>query len=204
MKSSLIASIFSLLLLLAGCSTGNLEKPRIRNAVSCNARAGAMNEGVRSFNGHLEVKSPMSGGFITAIVTTSSGEKLEARWPEWSKSPTFLDSSKNYRIELMTRVYEDPDYVFNDILRVSEGDRTLIDASVCHVHNLPMQRQIEDGKSACEYPEHFFSTQKKSFPNDGNSYLLCGSGIAHPLWKCPECSKQYHAWTKRNGINESW
>ena len=200
------SAIFStlLLLFLAGCSAGGLAKPRIRNAVSYSGTmSGAMSEGIRTVMGRLEVQAPTSGGYITAIVTTPSGEKLEAKWPEWCKSPTFLDVSKTYEIELMTRIYKDPDYIFNDIRRVSDEGRLLMDTSVCHVHNLPMQRQIEDGKSACEYPEQFFSIQKKRFPNDGNSYLLCGSGIRHPMWKCPECSKQYHGWTKRNGVNES-
>lgn len=186
------------MLLLEGCYTGGLAKPRMRNEVIMST---SMTEGIRLIKGRLEVQAPTSGEYITSIVTTSTGEKLEAKWPEWLKSPTFLDTSKTYEIELMTRIHKNPDYIFNDILRVSDEGHLLMDTSVCHVHNLPMQRQIEDGKSACEYPKNFFPTQKKRFPNDGNAYLACGSGISHPLWKCSECNKQYHAWIKSNDIS---
>ena len=104
----------------------------------------------------------------------------------------------------MTRIYKDPDYVFNDILRVSDRGQVLIDSSVCNLHHLPMKRQIEDGHSAEAYPNNIYSIRSRKFPNDGNIYLACGSGIRHPMWRCMECYKQYLLWTKSNGIDPTY
>ena len=205
MKSSLVILHALLLQLLVACSTGGLEKPRLLNPVTYSGTmARSMSEGSRSVKGRLEVRSTTSGGFITAIITTSSGKQLEAEWPEWSRSPPFIDPSKTYEIELMTRIYKDPDYVFNDILRVSDSGQVLIDSSVCHVHHLTMKRQIEDGHSAEAYPNNIYSIRSRKFPNDGNIYLACGSGIRHPMWRCMECYKQYQLWTKSNGIDPTY
>jgi hypothetical protein len=112
-----------------------------------------------------------------------------------------IDPSQQYDIELLTRIYKTPDYVFHDILRVTNDNQLIIDASICHIHKIPMQRQIEYGKSAEDYPNWFFAHQEKYFPHDGNEYLLCGSGIRHPTWKCAECSRSYDAWAKKHGID---
>lgn len=126
---------------------------------------------------------------------------MEARWPEWAKKSSAIDPSQQYDIEVLTRIYKEPDYVFHDILRVTKDNQRVIDASICNLHKIPMQRQIEYGRSAEDYPNWFFPHQEKYFPHDGNAYLCCGSGISHPTWKCAECRRAYDAWAKKHGID---
>jgi hypothetical protein len=64
-----------------------------------------------------------------------------------------------------------------------------------------MERQIENSCSADAYPESFFRQQKEEFPNDGNVYLGCGSGVSFPTWKCRECGRRYDAWAKKYRMN---
>ena len=154
--------------------------------------------------GRLELDANEDGSYITAKINTSSGDIHEAMWPTGSKSPKLIDPTKIYDIELLTRIYTNPSYVFNDILRVSEGGKVLIDSSICHLHHLPMKRMIEDGREAEAYPPYIDQVQRKYFPHDGNVYLGCGSGISHPTWRCTQCYKQFELWVKRNGIKESY
>lgn len=191
------------LLPLASCGTGGMDPPRTRQNIRYSGTlADSMTEGRRTLEGRVLIQPPATGGHVEALVVTASGERTAAKWPDRATSSP-VDPSQVYRVELLTRVYRNPDYVFNDVLRISAGDQVLIDASVCDLHQLPMQRRIEDGKSMESYPESFFPLRQKTFPHDGNAYLACGSGIRHPTWKCPECSRRYHAWTRQHGVDEN-
>lgn len=205
MKVSSILSHAFLVQLLVSCSTDDSLLSKLKDPVAYPARlAESMHEGTRMVSGRLKLREEEASSYITAIITTPDGGIIEAKWPEWSRSPEFSDTEKSYDIELLTRIYTNPSYVFNDILRVSEGGKVLIDSSICHLHHLPMKRMIEDGREAEAYPPYIDQVQRKYFPHDGNVYLGCGSGISHPTWRCKECYKQFELWVKRNGIKESY
>jgi len=190
--------------LLAACTMEWEDKPRIHNAVSykglINARS--LTEGQRTIKGRLSLPTPTKGRYRKVTIVATTGRPLEAYWPDWDDSIELLDLSTTYNIDLLTTIYTDPDYVFNEVLKVSANGRVLIDASVCHVHRFPMQRQIEHVTSMCAYPPSFLANQVNRFPNDGNAYLACDAGIRHPKWRCPECNRMYHLWTKRYGVDE--
>lgn len=205
MKISLILGHALLVQILVSCSPDHPAEPILKNPVTYSGvMAESMSEGSRMVSGRLKIQTTDDSSYITAIITTPAGESIEAEWPKWSRSPKFIDPSKTYDIELLTRIYTGPYYVFNDVVRVSEGGKVLIDSSVCHLHHLPMTRRIEDGRSAESYPPYIHQVQRKYFPHDGNVYLGCGSGISHPTWRCKECYKQFALWAKRNGIEESY
>lgn len=161
-------------------------------------------EGRRVISGRLQVeREPLKGNATLKIIGAKEAE-TRMTWPEGEKAPTWIEPGKIYQVELLTTVFNKGVAVYNNVVRISDEGHTYLDFSLCEVHRIPMKRQIENAKSVVDYPDSFDATRKRQFPNDGNVYLPCGSGISHPLWKCPECEKGYHKWAKRNGMNESW
>jgi hypothetical protein len=205
MKISPILSQAFLVQLLVSCSTDVSLLSTLKDPVAYSgAMAGSLHEGTRTVKGQLKIEPTEFSSYINAIITTPPGETIEASWPQWSKAPKFIDPAKTYDIELLTRIYVDPNYEFNDVLRVSEGGKVLIDSSICHLHHLPMTRRIEDGRSRESYPPYIDQVHRIYFPHDGNVYLGCGSGISHPPWRCKKCYKEFEIWAKRNGIEETF
>ena len=200
-------------LMVSCASVPGKDRPRLREVVSYDhSMADSMVEGKRSTTGTMWIqRSPSERVFdikrdiVSLQVAGPWGQRLSVAWPEGLPSDVELDPQKKYRVDLLTRIYKGPDYVANDLLRISDRKgRVIVDASICNIHKQPMQRQLEQGKSAEAYSRSFMLKQEKEFPNDGNVYLACGSGIHHMTWRCPECEKGYHRYTRQHGINESW
>ena len=201
------------ILLLASCSAGGPNSPRIQHAVSYSgfehpsSHFKSMVEGSRSVYGRIRSKSSDEHTFL---ITLNSNQEIDAKRGSWNREKHIIDPSQIYHIELLNSVYTDlygitgQSMVRYKIFRISKDDNVLVDTSICHVHGLRMERQLEDGKSAEGYPESFFPLQLKKFPNDGNTYLGCGNGVMEPKWKCSECNRAYHNWTKKHGINENY
>ena len=189
--------------LLMSCAPWQDEKrPRLRDETSYpGSGSGRLVEGKRVVSGRLSVRES-SGGRLTYVnIAQGGGRPIEAQWPEGVPVGSVTDPGASYQVELLTRIYRDPDYVFDDVLRVSDDrGRVIVDASVCRVHGLAMKRQVEEGVSAEDYPESFDRRRTREFPNDGKVYLACGSGIRHMTWRCPECDRRYHARAKRLGV----
>ena len=140
--------------------------------------------------------------FISSNIGGMKLEGYQYRKNLWKRAVSKIDPSQEYKIEILTSIYTEPNVVENEILRVMKNDYVVIDASICRIHKVPMKRQIEDSYSVEAYPKAFFRQQKEEFPNDGNVYLGCGSGVSFPTWKCPECGRRYEAWIKKHGIKE--
>ncbi len=88
-------------------------------------------------------------------------------------------------------------------LRVISNGKTVYDATLCGRHHVHMARKTEDGCDGGEYPDSYFKqTRKTLWPNDGKSYLLCGSGIRWTVWRCPTCYEAAERWRKRHGISD--
>lgn len=196
-----------MILLLAACDTtgrGYTTMPvRVRDAVYYAGPSANFTEGRRAIVGSLSFEK-VNNSFIPLKITDQNGTVTQAMWPIWADGyQRKLSPTDSYRVELLSRYYGGSE-VLNDVLRLSNRKDVVIDASVCHVHRLPMQRQIEHVTWVGAYPPSFFTIQLKNFPNDGNAYLACPSGIRHPKWRCTECNRQYHIWTKRHGVDESY
>lgn len=145
-----------------------------------------------SFPSHEHSLKIENSGFLPETISAGfSGKKTDF-------GP--VDPAANHQVELLTTVETSPFHVLNSVVRVSRDGRVIYDESICPLHRRSMKRQIEDSFSPEAYPESFFTLQKKSFPNDGNTRLLCGGGIRHPLWKCPDCYAPYLRAEKRLGI----
>ena len=190
--------------LLASCAMGPGEKePRLKEKKDYpGARAGKLSEGKRSVTGRLSVKEDPGTGFTSLMITRGDGPSIEAMLPE-GMVVSRVDPQAVYQVDLFTRIYRDPDYVCDDVRRVSDArGRVIMDSSVCHLHGVSMQRQVEKGVSAEDYPDSFSRRRRKEFPNDGRAYLACGSGISHMTWHCQECDKRYRTWAKRIGIED--
>jgi len=161
------------------------------------------------------ISIPPVGDYVDTNVkiTTSSGEEIKAAWPGWEhemfitscdrgigsvnlheqkvlrdRAVSMIDPSQEYRVELLA----------TDILRISKNGKTVIDASICPVHKIPMKRQMQEICQAGDYSVSFFRQQKREFPNDGNFYSSC-SQQSDPTWKCSGCRQSYDSWAKRYG-----
>ena len=191
--------------LLVSCASWPDEKrPRLRNETSYpEAGIGRLVEGKRFVCGRLSVDDSAGSSLSYINITRAAGSPIKAKCPDGVPVGSLIDPEATYQVELLTRIYRDPDYVFDDVLRVSdERGRVIVDAAVCRLHGPGMTRQVEEGVSAEDYPESFDRRREREFPNDGKVYLACGSGIRHMTWKCPECDSRYQARAKRLGVEE--
>lgn len=179
-------------------------KPRLTDKIVYpGAMSGSLVEGRRTFVGHVTIKPGVEDS-VECKVTTVDGETIHVEWPSWAEEREKIDANAIHQVDILTRIYKDPDYVFNNLLRIRHDGKVFLDASVCHIHGKVMERKLENGVSAEGYADSFFKMRQKKFPNDGNVYMFCGSGIRHPMWKCGECHETYLAWCKRNGVDPTW
>lgn len=180
----------------------NEDRPKLRDETRYpEAGVGHLVEGKRLVSGRLSL-CESSGSKLTYISIAENGRPpIEAKWPEGVPVSSLINPEASYRVELLTRIYRDPDYVFDDVLCVSDDrGRVIVDASVCRLHGMAMRRQVEEGMSGEDYPDSFERRREREFPNDGKVYLTCGSGIRHMTWKCPECDGRYHVQAKKLGL----
>ncbi|HEY1122586.1 MAG TPA: hypothetical protein VGE67_13330 [Haloferula sp.] len=195
----LLVALASLVL---GSCTSSSKLPKLTDQMSLpEVGSESMVEGRRVISGRLLLEGEPRKGDATLKIIGAKGVETRMTWPAREKAPIWIEPGKTYQVELLTTVFSKGTAVYDNVLRISDEGHTYLDFSLCQVHRVPMQRQIEDAKSGCDYPDSFDATRKRQFPNDGNVYLLCGSGISHPLWKCPECEEAYHRWAKRHGID---
>lgn len=185
---------------MASCSTYKNSHPRFIDEKQYES---GFVEGRRFVTGRVEVL-PIPGKKPVALIWRRFGSRLDADLPNESSAIPSLDVGAEYRVELLTRVYRDPDYVINDILRLTRKGIVVYDASVCRVHDVPMERVAEHGMSSCDAPKGFLVAREREFPNDGNAYHACGSGLRHPTWECPTCEGAFHAWHHKNGLRPDW
>jgi hypothetical protein len=162
---------------------------------------GGWNEGRRSFAGPVSLKKSPEGGKIIGIgIPGPSGEEETASWESHGGKDKKLDPKKTYAVTFLTRIYRGQGLVQNELLRIDHNGRTILDESVCHVHGQPMVRQMEVKEPIGDYPDGFREVYRRRFPNDGNVYLACDSGIDHPTWKCLQCERSFKTYVKRHHI----
>jgi len=178
--------------------------------------------------GRIGISKPVDGDErVYPVIVTASGEEIHAGWPDLNKAlevntrwqgtssvsgrrreilvrqvVSRFDPMREYQVELITGLHDGSDQIFNEVLRVSDNGDVVFDSSVCKVHQVGMERRMEDTCSACDYPESFFPLQKEMFPNDGNIYLGCGWG-GSLIWKCTECDRSYQRWAERHGVRDA-
>ncbi len=145
-------------------------------------------------------------GITTATVHPVGNLPVTAvEWPERALPHRAIDTSKSYRAEFLRasirRGRSDRDWIDHTLVRISDGDHVLYDASICPLHHEAMERRIEKGVSGLDYPDSFFKGSiPRICPNDGKAYLLCSSGIRHLTWRCPTCHRISEDWRKRKGL----
>lgn len=114
-------------------------------------------------------------------------------WPESLVPHQTLESGRMLRFEIHGYRSSDPrdlSFPAGKIFRVRDGNETLFDQSRFPVHHIQMTRQTETGIDGGDQSDRFYRRQERLFPNDGNAYLLCSSGIREPVWVCPACARQ--------------
>lgn len=192
--------LFPPILFVASCANQGERIPRLIDKVSLDPYiAESLTEGRRTVWGRISFEPEHLHSFKLDTKGFRS-EHLSVGLAGMTKDLPSLDPSKTYKIELLTRIYKKPDHVFDDLLRISLNGRVIQDESVCAVHQSPMRHGMWNSVSREDYPEPFLSLQEKQFPNDGNTYERCGSGIRHPKWKCPDCHAAYLRAEKRFNI----
>jgi len=114
------------------------------------------------------------------------------QWPEKLMPHQNLEGLSGLRFEVVEAVRRQDNKWQSEnmgVRRVWQRDKLLLDTTPrCEVHHLLMRREVEDGVDGDQF-DRFFRRQKQLFPHDGKAYLLCGSGIRHFLWTCPECAR---------------
>ena len=131
-------------------------------------------------------------GSVIAIVQCPNQPTMSVYWPDKVAHVAQAD------VEILDEKWEGGNRL---ILRVISNGKTLYDASICELHDVPMLRRQEQGVDGGEYPDSLFEDgEPKLFKNDGKVYLLCGSGIRYTVWRCPTCYEASERWRKRHGI----
>lgn len=186
--------LFFLPFLFISCTSTKETRPRYPELQDIVPYSDNLMEGRYEIHGRISF-TKTSEGIGLEVQGNDKNERAYVVWPEWGPDYRKIDTSQVYRVEILARETV-PYYHFEDLLRVSSGDRMLIDASRCHVHRCAMKRQIENSVSGGDYGNSYFRLRKRSFPNDGNAYELCGSGIQSNTWRCPKCYSSYERWGK--------
>ncbi len=189
-------------LVLTSCgATNGTKRPRLRETVSYGEFSGEkLEEGKRSTTGTLK-KSP--SGFE---VTGADGSHFLVRAARLGDRSDFVpDPGKEYRIDILTRIVSRPKaytYIYDELAKVSDGERVIYDASLCPVHRVTMMRKPEGRATKDDYPRSFYRQREEKFPNDGISYLGCVEGGSDLRWSCPECYRLSERRAKELGIKE--
>lgn len=168
-------------------------------------------EGKRIVRGRINF-APVEKGCVPQVtIVRASGERDIASWPEAIQPGAVIDPAEEYDVEMFTSVISDPNLpsrheVSNEVFKVSEGGRTVVDASICYLHQLSMRRHIEIQVALEDYgsvmKEYFKGNNftPKLFPNDGKAYLGCGVGPDGATWQCSRCYILSEQWRKEHHI----
>jgi hypothetical protein len=196
MKAVVIASGLSALIV--SCAPTDTGKPHLKNPVRYESwNDGPITEGRRALSGRINFQKGDYRGTTKVIVTPRFGPPVEGHLEE-ANDLIHVDFDRQYRVEFLTWTYAGNDYVFNDVLKVFDGRRLIVDTSICSIHQIPMERRLGNEKSLGEYPNSFFPLQRERFLYDGNTYLMSNTGLKRPVWRCPTCAELYLAWEKKN------
>ncbi|MDB6080221.1 MAG: hypothetical protein JWO82_3968 [Akkermansiaceae bacterium] len=148
----------------------------------------------------VPVISKEKGQTLATIKQGSKGIPYSVYWP----AGLVPEPAKSYQFEYLkaeiTRNSGERPWTDVEILRIKDGDKILVDKSICPLHQAPMARQVEEDVSAPDYSAYYLWTYRQAHcPNDGRAYLTCDSGISHLRWKCPACYKIAETWEKKHG-----
>lgn len=128
-----------------------------------------------------------------SIDTPAKYDIRDLTWPEDSVPHRKVGHLGELRFEILNNYleYSGPQPYFTGfIAKVSSGNKVLYDNSLCEVHHLTMTRNTQRGKDRDGQGDRFFRRRDRLFPNDGNEYNVCGSGLPRIVWVCPKCSSQ--------------
>ena len=119
------------------------------------------------------------------------GRKFTAAWHEDLPKLDKLDLSKPYQLDFLVVKINKVNVTSASVYRISDQDRDLGDVSRCKMHKAAMHREVEDWIDGCELQK------ARVYPNSGIFLALCGSGMRHVVWVCPQCQKAQQKEIKR-------
>ena len=139
------------------------------------------------------------GKVVAGLHPIGGKQSSSVYWPRTAIPYQGLDTNRTYTFEyLESTIVVGPssrDWIDTVLIGVVDGNQILYDASICPLHKMVMSRQIEVGVSGVDYPDQYFDGERPRLsPNDGKSYLACGSGIRHMTWRCPTCYRVSEEW----------
>lgn len=142
-----------------------------------------------------------------SIQGLGTGDFKGIYWPKSAPNPTTLDSSVPWRFELLEQsggIRERLQWSeYPEILRVTIQGKTVFDASVCEVHQLPMVRVIEtaDEFAGRRMPQSF-QQARTQFPHSGTDFPVCTFLANSTLtWRCTECAASVRMWCHKHALN---
>ena len=93
------------------------------------------------------------------------------------------------------------------LVRITDGDRLLYDASMCRVHGIKMERVVVPITYGLYMPDRSHSRAEESeFPNTGVVLGGCCVDTERPsthTWVCPTCLANKNRWEKQHVNQES-
>ncbi len=200
-----------LLLLPVSCTTaGRLDPlklrqdhvPQIEKTIRYRGPDGeTASEGKYSVDGRFLHQPENSDESFGGSVITAKDKEVYLTSPGWGSKASTLDTTQTYHFEALSPGAPGGE----ELVRISKDGRVLIDNSICEVQQRPMKRQIGIARAMGVYPDQLPpKVWKKEFPNDGNEYVGCGIPSGNPRWKCSACSRAYHAWVRKHGVDDEW
>jgi len=127
----------------------------------------------------------------SAVIRPILGRKIIAAWHKELPKIDKLDPAKLYQIDFLVVKMNKAKYYDASIIRISDQDRVLGDVSLCQWHKAAMHREVEDWIDGGELQK------ARVYPNSGIFLALCGSGMRHVVWVCPQCQKAQQKEIKR-------
>lgn len=143
-------------------------------------------------------------GLVFDLLISGDRDASEAAWPRDAPSPESLDSSKMHNFQILetkTILGPAPDSTFywpGEVIKVSQAEQVLYDASICAVHHQKMRREIVDiNYGLPDSTSTFFEEMRTKFPNCG--YALGGCSVDSLgnkvyRWFCEDCGRARREW----------
>lgn len=174
-------------LLLVSCAPSPYGK--LQQVKEYDSLSGDKTEGMSRITAYI-APSPDDPG-SSVIIRPIRGRKSTATWHKDLPKIDQLDLSRPYQLDLLVAKMKQVNLTKAYVYRISDQDRILGDVSRCQLHDAAMHREAEDWIDGCELQK------ARVYPNSGIFLALCGSGMRHVVWVCPQCQKAQREEIKR-------
>lgn len=119
----------------------------------------------------------------SVVLRTKQGRKLAVVWNKELPSISSLDPQKVYTFDVIAVEGQQRRNSYASVFRISDDRHLIADLSRCSIHNIAMDRKVEDWIDGYDFSQG----RIRPYQNSGIVHSVCGSGRRHVVWVCHLC-----------------